>query len=426
MKLQNQSLKYLSISILGIVILWGIIFYINTLNEIKGSIDEGLENYKRLIIQNAKKDSSILDKSYFDESFFSIQRMTAPKALAQKDQYIDTEIYMQDADDEEPEPEPVRMLITAFEINGKYYQLKVANSMVEEDDLINELMKGVILLYSILITSIIAINLIVLKKLWQPFYKLLDQLKGFRLGYHQELPEINTKTKEFADLKKVMDNLLKHTIKTYEQQNQFIGNASHELQTPLAIVSNNLELVLENKTLENSDAKKITETYQIAQRLIRLNKSLLLLAKIENNQFMGSHNVSINTIVAQTIDDLKEIIEFKNIKITIRNTAELSVMMDKSLANILISNLIRNAVLHNVKNGKIDIAIMDETLKISNYSMSQKLNDTNIFRRFYKATGKPNSTGLGLSMVKAITELYGFSISYTHENDLHCFELTFK
>src|SRR5690606_15105267 len=136
---------------------------------------------------------------------------------------------------------------------------------------------------------------------------------------------------------------------------QFIGNASHELQTPLAIVSNNLELVLENKTLENSDAKKITETYQIAQRLIRLNKSLLLLAKIENNQFMGSHNVSINTIVAQTIDDLKEIIEFKNIKITIRNTAELSVMMDKSLANILISNLIRNAVLHNVKNGKIDI-----------------------------------------------------------------------
>ncbi|WP_421812761.1 sensor histidine kinase [Flagellimonas sp.] len=426
MKLQNQSLKYLSISILGIVILWGIIFYINTLNEIKGSIDEGLENYKRLIIQNAKKDSSILDKSYFDESFFSIERITAPKALAQKDQYIDTEIYMQDADDEEPEPEPVRMFITTFEINGKYYQLKVANSMVEEDDLINELMKGVILLYAILIISIIAINLIVLKKLWQPFYKLLDQLKGFRLGNHQALPEVNTETKEFADLKKVMDNLLQHAIKTYEQQNQFIGNASHELQTPLAIVSNNLELVLENKTLESSDAKKITETYQIVQRLIRLNRSLLLLAKIENNQFMGSHNVSINTIVAQTRDDLKEVIEFKNIKITIKDTTELSVMMDKSLANILISNLIRNAVLHNVKNGKIDIAIMDRTLKISNSSMSQKLNDPNIFRRFYKGTGKTNSTGLGLSMVKAITELYGFSIFYTHKNNLHCFELTFK
>ena len=98
MKLLNQSLKYLSFSILLIVALWACIFYIDMLNEIKGSIDEGLENYKRLIIKNAEEDPSLLTKKYFDESFFTIKKLPKREALSRRDIYQDTIIYMQDAD----------------------------------------------------------------------------------------------------------------------------------------------------------------------------------------------------------------------------------------------------------------------------------------------------------------------------------------
>ncbi|HMS50817.1 MAG TPA: hypothetical protein PKD56_00705 [Chitinophagales bacterium] len=148
------------------------------LNEIKDSIDEGLENYKRLIIQNASQDSTILEQHAFDENFFSIQKRSKKQAFSIRDRYIDTLLYMQDDDDKETEAEPVRMLITAFELKGQYYELKVANSMVEEDDLIESLLHDTIWLYVSLIIGIILINNFVLKKLWKPFYALLNQLKN--------------------------------------------------------------------------------------------------------------------------------------------------------------------------------------------------------------------------------------------------------
>ncbi|MEP0481146.1 MAG: sensor histidine kinase, partial [Nonlabens sp.] len=194
MKLLNQSLKYLSISILAIITIWCIVFYVNMLNEIKSSVDEGLENHKRLIIQNIQKDSIIETNEDFDENFFTIQEIKDCKALSVKDQYLDTILYMQDADDEELEPEPVRMLITAFELNGEYYELKIANSMVEEDDLIEELLSDAIWLYVSLIIGILFINNLVLKKLWKPFYDFLNKLKIYRLGDTEKLPQVETET----------------------------------------------------------------------------------------------------------------------------------------------------------------------------------------------------------------------------------------
>src|SRR5690606_13539388 len=103
------------------------------------------------IILNAQKDSTLITKTYFDESFFTIREIEKEHALLIKDRYTDTVIYMQDADDEALEAEPVRMLSTAFENNGRYYELKIANSMVEEDDLIKTLLWDIVWLYIILI-----------------------------------------------------------------------------------------------------------------------------------------------------------------------------------------------------------------------------------------------------------------------------------
>lgn len=425
MKLLNQSIKYISVSILAIVTVWATAFYFNMLNEIKSSIDEGLENYKRIIIQNAQQDSTILTKNYFDESFFTIRKIDKQQALSTKDKYLDTILNMQDADDEEPETEPVRMLITAFELNKKYYELKVANSMVEEDDLIKEILYDIIWLYISLIISIVFINNLVLKKIWRPFYDFLNQLKEYRLGKSPMLPEVKTKTKEFTDLQNAVNTLLLHTIETYEQQKQFIGNASHELQTPLAIVTNKLELLIEDGNLQNKQAENIAEIMSIIERLVRLNKSLLLLTKIENKQFLDNQQILLNDIVQKNVSDLEEIATFKKVKIRVNENAKLSIQMDSSLANVIISNVLKNAIFNNVPDGDIFVEIAENIVKISNTSNSEKLDENLIFNRFYKPNNNSKGTGLGLAIVKAISDLYGFQVSYAYNNNVHTFEIAF-
>lgn len=149
------------------------------------------------------------------------------------------------------------------------------------------------------------------------------------------------------------------------------------------------------------------------------------MTKIENKQFLENQTVSINKIVRNCVDDLEDITDYKHIGIAIDETSELKTEMDVSLANIMISNLIKNAAFHNIENGKIEIYISNTSLKICNTGKNMMLDEKQIFTRFYKSDSKINNTGLGLAIAKAIADLYGITIRYHFENSLHCFEVTF-
>lgn len=424
MKLINKSLIYLSAALLLIVGVWATVFYVNLIEEIKESVDEGLDNYKRQIVYKASKDPSLLRKENFDESFFAIHKISKSQALQIHDHYRDVKLYMQDDDDEKPELEPVRMLSTAFALNGSYYKLEIINSMVEENDLIEEFFQQAVWLYAVLLISIIGINSIVLRRLWKPFYSFLDQLKNFRLGRHDSLPTITTNTKEFTDLHEAVSVLLTHTIATFNQQKQFIGNASHELQTPLAIITNKLELLIENDDLKVVQAEEMAKIMNIVQRLVRLNKSLLLLSKIENKQFLDNKTVVLNTVIAENVEDLEAIAEFKAVEIQVDNQQELMTEMDPAMANVMVSNLLRNALFYNVSDGKIKVELTTDSIRIKNTSNQLPLDADRIFTRFYKSDTNQASSGLGLAIVKAICELYQFKITYQFDNGLHEFVVT--
>lgn len=426
MKLLNQSLKYLSVSLLVIISFWAVIFYFNVLDEIKESVDEGLENYKRQIITRAHTDSTVLSHKSFEEGFFLVVEMAASQALSLKDSYADTLIYMQDADDEAMELEPVRMLTTAFENHGYYYRLVIVNPMVEEDDLIEELLWETVGIYVLLLAGIIVINNVVLQRLWKPFYDFLSQVKQYRLGSTKELPSVETKTKEFMDLQLAVNTLLQHSIETFDQQKQFIGNASHELQTPLAIATNKLELLIEKGNLDNAQAGSIAEVLQLIERLVRVNRSLLLLTKIENRQFLDERQVSVNELINENVNALTEMAEFKNVKISVKELDQLSLHIDTTLANIVISNLLRNAVFHNVEGGTVHIDISKDKVTLCNTGKTSPLDDKRIFTRFYKSNDNQSNTGLGLAIVKAIGDLYSMKISYRFSNGMHCFEVIVK
>ena len=421
MRLLNQSLIYLSVPLLLIVSIWSVIFYINMLDEISDSIDDGLDNSKLLIIQRAASDSTILQKNNFNESNYAIQEIAKASAITIRDIYTDTTLYMQDENDREP----VRMLSTAFELKGKFYRLQVISSMVEEDDLIEDLFWSVVWLYLVMLTAMLFINKIALQKLWKPFYEILQQLKTFRLDSNEKAPGIKTNIKEFKALKTAVNTLTQHSIETYTHQKQFTENAAHELQTPLAIAAGKLELLLEKDDIKDTHAADIAQVLQIIERLARLNKSLLLLAKIENKQYTANQTISINKTVHQCINDLEDFIAYKNVNISFRETAQAEVEMDMALASILISNLIKNAVFHNTPNGLITIDVTQKIFTISNTGNEKALDPEKIFNRFYKHSTEQTSTGLGLAVVKAICTLYGFGLSY-HYNNTHCFEIRFK
>jgi len=415
MNLLNYTLKYLAIALFGIISVWAVIFYVNMLDEVYDSLDDGLDNYKLLIIEKAQKDSTTFTRTEFAEGNYEIREISKTSALKIKDVHKDTLMYMQFEED----LEPVRLLTTAFAHNEKFYELKVISSMVEEDDLIEDLFYSLIWLYVAMIASILIVNNFLLKKVWKPFYDLLDQLKNFRLGKDRSIEPVKTNVKEFKVLNDSVTALINHTLETYNSQKQFIENASHELQTPIAISINRLELLAEKTEMTEANLETIGQVIQTLERLTRLNKSLLLLSKIENRQFEEKEEIFVNKIFHDLKDEFSDFAEYKNIAISIHEKGRLNAFMQKDLATILISNLMKNAIVHNHTSGSLDIEINSGYFRISNSGSAVALDKNKIFKRFHKDPGDKNNTGLGLAIVKAIVDLYGLSIEYSFDGKHH-------
>ena len=301
MKLLNYTSAYFAGILLVIITIWAGLFYYAMLDEIYDSIDDGLDNQKGLVIQKAHSDTTLLQRKNFEEGDYAIREIPDTGAINFRDTYIDTMMYMQN----EESNEPVRLLKTVFLQKGKYYELRVATSMVEEDDLIKALFYSILWLYIGLVLSILIFNNFLLKKIWQPFYQLLKQLKSFNLDKPAPIHVEKTKVVEFRLLNETVQKLLQKNIDTYTSQKQFIENASHELQTPLAISLNKLE-ILAGHQLTNEQLGLLASAIDHLERLGRLNKSLALLSKIENKQFVQQDSIEVNKLVERIVNDFSD------------------------------------------------------------------------------------------------------------------------
>lgn len=422
MKLLNQSLLYLSLAFLFIIGIWSVIFYYNLKDEIRDSIDDGLENNKILIIQKAHNDSTLLLQHEFGGNNFEIHPVSKATAVTFKDTYKDTMMYRINEND----LEPVRILHSAFEHKNNYYHLKVISSLVEEDDLIEDSFWSVVSLFFILVISTLIINNIVLRRMWNPFYEILNRLKTYKLSTDEVKIETNSNIKEFKELENASNTLIKHAKEAYLSQKQFTENASHELQTPLAVIINKLELLLETETLSEKDAQSVANVIKTANRVTHLNKSLLLLAKIENRQFPHNEVVSINELIKEKMIDFEDFIAFKNIEVHYQEKNNLSINIEPWLAHILVTNLVKNSLFHNYSGGQISIKISDTALLICNTGNHTQLETETIFDRFQKHSNNEGSIGLGLAICKAISDLYELNINYQFANKEHCFSVDFK
>lgn len=422
MRLLNHTLSYLAITFFVVIGVWAAFLYFNLLDEIYDSIDDGLENSKILIIQKAQTDSTILHKTSFFESNYAIHEIPADHALTLRDTYTDSTLYRVN----EKDYEPVRILKTAFTVpDGKYYELHVVSSMVEEDDLIEDLSYSILWLYIILLVSTLVINNVVLKKIWKPFYQILERLKNFSFESAMDETPVQTKVTEFQMLDESVNSLLRRTIETFNSQKQFIENASHEMQTPLAISLNKLELLAEKESMSDAEAHDIGSIVQTLQRLTRLNKALLLLSKIENRQFGETSFVNMNEVTDRVVSELSDLAEYKSVQIEKHYSDILTLQMNPHLASIMVSNLVKNAIVHNIEGGSVSLTIDPSSLSVANTGMAEALDSSQIFRRFYKGTDSSSSTGLGLALVKSIADSNSLAVEYSF-NGIHVFRILKK
>jgi len=411
MKLLNYTSVYFSVALLIVISIWAAAFYYTMLIEIYDSIDDGLDNQKGLVIQKAATDTTLLNKNDFDESDYTINEIHPGTAVNLRDTYIDTMMFMQN----EKSDEPVRLLKTVFLQNGKYYELKVATSMVEEDDLVKQMFFSIVWLYLGLVFFIIIFNNFLLKKIWQPFYQLLKHLKKFRLDKPEPIAPIKTKVDEFNMLNETVLKFVQRNIDTYTSQKHFIENASHELQTPLSISINKLESLAEDDQLKPEQLRLVATALDHLERLTRLNISLLLLSRIENKQFAEASPVNINELAKKIAADFSDQLAFSDLKLNIIEKNSCIQKMNTDLATILIINLVKNAIIHNKPGGFVTITIQSNSLIIENSGTDKPLDKEKIFNRFHSGEPSPISTGLGLAIVKAINDLYNFKTSYSYE-----------
>lgn len=277
--------------------------------------------------------------------------------------------------------------------------------------------------FALILGGFVWLNRKISRRLWQPFYQTLSKIKTFDLNNHTSIEFEPGNIIEFQELNASIKRLVDNNVMSYRQQKEFTENASHELQTPLAIVQSKLDLLLQDPALTLSQSGIIEETNNALSRVSRINKNLLLLAKIENQQFLEQQVIDISLIIDEILDQLSGLFGEKNIKCAVN--AKIMVNGNKMLLEIMLTNLLMNALRHAAAKGEIEILLYGKELKVSN-SGAYALEPERLFRRFSTASIHTPGSGLGLSIVKEICNRYGWVVRYDFKEMKHNFTVEFE
>jgi signal transduction histidine kinase len=316
------------------------------------------------------------------------------------------------------------VLTVMFHSPFRDYDISIRKSYLESDELVDGIIVAVSLMFGMLLIGFFAGNFFVSKNLWKPFYKTLASLENYDLNKKNILDFDLVFTQEFKQLNNALNRMTKKIQTDYQNLKEFTENASHEIQTPLAIIHSKLELMIQAEDISAEQMKQVQEIYESTNRLSKLNQSLLLLAKIENRQFSEIQVVNFKELIENKLIQFEEMIAFKNIKIE-TSLIDFQTKMNSHLADILLSNIMGNAIRHNVHHGKIKIELNTNSLSVSNSGNPLSISPEKLFERFQKASPSDDSVGLGLSIVKQICDAYNFKINYNYSEKTHTITISF-
>jgi signal transduction histidine kinase len=337
----------------------------------------------------------------------------------------DTIFYSYYYDTLSAENEPYRELNFPISIEGKPYTYSVRINLVETEDL----MKNFALLFFIII-SLLLIGLYIITKrlslsLWKPFYETLQQIEQFEIDKSNQPKLKETRIEEFNRLNQSIVKLIERNTSIYNSQGEFIENAAHELQTPLAVIQAKIDTLIQSSNFTEEQYKLLGSLNDSVSRLNRLIKNLLLLSKMENDIYSEKQTINLNEALKKHFDFFAEQAKSKNLTIKTELKETVTLKSNPILTEILISNLFLNAIRHNVSDGQVLVTLSNHSLTFSNTGQPQPLVADKLFNRFSKSNPSEQGNGLGLAIIKKIADLNNWKISYSFSNNLHSFLVTF-
>lgn len=328
-------------------------------------------------------------------------------------------------DKEDREYVSVRQLVFPLAINGSTFDVFVQKSQEETEDLIQLILFLTLIVVLLLLIIIFLINRFMLRRLWKPFNSTLHQLKQFDLSGNNKLELEHSRIDEFNELNHAVSIMSKHVSQDYNALKSFTENASHELQTPLAIINSKLDLMIQGDNINEQQMEQLQDIYNALDRLSKLNQSLLLLTRMGNNQFRSVEHIDLAVMLQDKLQQFEEFILDKNF-IVETDISPSKIECNRELMDIMLTNLLNNAIRYNIEGGVISVIAKGNELAVSNTSAIPSLDDQQIFQRFYRhADTQPEGNGLGLSIVKQVCDLFGFSVHYHFSGNMHSFRIRF-
>lgn len=415
MKLLTRTVLYYTLLSIPLLFLSGGAFYLVIKFQINDSMDESLLNIKKQLeshIASAPDTSQYISPD--GESFIRWAIGEPNTAI----NFRDTLIFSKVAD----EYLPYRILATEVKSKVGHCKIYIRKAAIETEDLISGIAVSVLIISSFLFAGLLMLNWLINRSIWKPFYETLGFLNRFKIDDKKDLNFATTPISEFNALNHALTNMLGRAAQDYQQQKEFTENASHEMQTPLAVMQSKIDLLIQSKNLGHQEMQLIGRLLEALKKLSHLNKSLLLLSKIENQQFTDVEDVNIIEIVEHALDNYTEVIQSKGLRIARQYEATFVHRLNRTLCDVLVNNLVQNAVRHNIPNGKIGVKITQAQLQISNTGPVIE-NPTAIFNRFSKSGEATDSIGLGLAIAKKIVETNGLYIEYQLAGHLHQFTI---
>lgn len=414
MKLLQKYNRINLLSTIAIFLLAGIAFYFALHFTLLKQVDEDLEIEQREIRN------------------FVLINDSLPHPVEVKDQLIRFEETVQPVEgkifrtiklpQEEDKYRELRFDIIA---GGKWYYAHVSKSLEGTENIANSVFLITFFTILLMLFVTVIINRTILKKLWQPFYQSLNTLQQFKVSNRQLIKFPATNIDEFHFMNTTLERSTGKALQDYDALKVFTETASHELQTPLAIIRSKLEVLMQGENLSEHQFASLQSATEALNKLSRMNQSLLLLTKIENEQFALKSTVEIDQLLIKKIAQFNELWDDKSLKIS-QDIKPVKLDVNKELMELLLNNLFSNAIRHNYDHGEIFISLDEQQLTISNTGAKSPLSKIHLFQRFYNPSKSSTSNGLGLAVIRQICDASGLKVTYNYTDERHVFIVSFN
>lgn len=352
----------------------------------------------------------------------SISIQTASPGMESADQFGDTLML----DTRSGQFRTFRYLQFEAEHGGANYAVVLYKSTTPADKLVEQVTLMMTMMVILFMAGIFFLNRFIFGNLWKDFFDALEKLKQFDTTKEAVIlgePDVE----EFMELKRVLERMTQRLSSEYRELKEYTDHTTHELQTPLAVIKTKTELLMQSANLGSEEMQLLQSINSSVNHLSRLNSTLALMTRIENQQFTGRKDINMAILLDEHLEMFQELISLRELTVE-RTYAEQEMVrtMDKGLADIMITNLLKNAIVHNTEGGRIICKVDTSALEISNDGPALSFEQKDLFRRFVRDTTKTGNFGLGLSLVKKICDHYKFEISYEYAAQMHIFRIFFS